>query len=487
MNRQLQSNSQRWAVLLSIFIPTLAHSALVWEPTYGSEFNFGSKKMTQAFEERRKAAKNLGIDWQQPREAEWEAAKAFADKVKERCGQECSITPHTGKFGATEYRVTFINGPAKGYTFNISSDPNCVEIQTNPETLKKMRKNESHAETFIFSVAKELSLDFNKRAHFNVGIMSAFEGNPKAFLKFFANYHNLAELSSGVLGLSFENGPPISHLKSKQRAALAKIIDDVNNGKVKSVQELVIRIQEEVYTATPSFADEFSRHFQGIVMKLIMRSTSLETDKPFELKAPRQPKTAHERTLLAELMEKRMAFEIADTGPVVFLDRPKGGAFSDAELANSFRLFLAEMDADWEYFKELLPGKLQNQKADAFMAGRVNWFSDGDIKTVKHYTRYVGNSQWVRKKMKSYMESPAAIKSGKIPQILTAIKNGLGENANSHARLVVDEFVASIVRQLPEEQALKIAATNPAKKIEPSSHCEPDFSKLSGGAGLKHL
>lgn len=447
----------------------LTGSAFAWPPTYGSEFNFGSPELQQQWSDRGRQANYQGSQWQVPAESEKNAAKKFGEKVKEHCGEDCTVTPHSGKFGATEYKVEFRDG----YTFNISVDPACVEIQTEPETLAHIETYESRAQQYIFSVADELGMDGARQtAHFNVGILSAFEGEPKAFLKYFINYHNLPELATGVLGQDAANAPPVSHLKPEQRAALSKIVEDVNAGKISTPQQVAVRIQKEVYTSTPTFDAGF--HYQGISVKYVRESTRLPQDRPFEFRAPRQPKTAHERTLLAELSEKRMAFERANDGPIAFLDVPKQTSYSVAEQANSFRFYLSEMGADWDHFKELLPPELQTQPPDAFLSGAVDWSSAADVQSVKTYARYISNSAWVRTRMKALLKSPEAIASGKVEEVLEASGSSLGVQANREAQVVLNEFIASV----KSDDAAGAPAVVAAVPVEPDLATVPKKGKF---------
>jgi hypothetical protein len=394
--------------------------------------------LKEAWLARGRAVNFQGTTWQNVAAAEKDAAKLFGDTIKERCGTDCTVIPHSGKNDATEYKVTFQDG----YNFNVSVDPGCVEIQTEPETLAQIQSYESRTQKFIFSIAEELGMNGEgQAAHFNVGLLSAFEGEPKAFLKYFVTYNNLPELSTGVLGNNPGNAPPISHLKPEQRSALAKIIDDVNNGKFATVQEVAIRIQSEVYTSSPTW--DGGAHYQGISVKYIRQDMTLANDRPFEFRAFRQPQTAHERTLLAELSEKRMAFERADTGPISFLDVAKQESYSNFDLANSFRFYLEEMGEDWDHYKELLPPELQNQPADAFLSGKIDWSSASDVRNVKFYARYLSSSAWVRTRMKGILISPEAIASGKVPDVLAQAKLGLGVEANQDAHHVLNRFLGT--------------------------------------------
>src|SRR5258707_430830 len=111
-------------------------TALAWPPTFGTEFNFTNKKLHEM------PGNTVGKRNQ-------EAANAMADQVKRACGSDCSVMPHEGKFGLTEYRIGFKDG----WWFNISSDPGVVEIQTLPETAAMIRSNVERLQKYIFDQA----------------------------------------------------------------------------------------------------------------------------------------------------------------------------------------------------------------------------------------------------------------------------------------------------------------------------------------------
>jgi hypothetical protein len=436
------------AALLAISLG-VSDLAFAWPPTYGSEFNFTSDKIQSAFRARKRTARKNPA-WDKPTETEAGVARKFAEKVKEKCGDDCTITEHTGKFQLKEFRVTFKNG----YSFNIASDPACVEIQTEPENLERIKKYQAVTQEFIFNVAKELNLyGAGETAHFNVGLLSAFDGDAMGFLRFFVNYHNLQELATGALGEDEANAPPISHLQPQQRAGLSRLVNETNRGYFSRPQDVANRIKSSVYTATPIYEDAVDKgHYQGVSVKYIDSNTRSSRDKPFELRVPRQPESAEERTLLAELMEKRIAFEKKQIGPIAFLDVAKVEKYSKSDLANAFRLFLAEMiedwseakmKEDWNHFKPLLPKSLQKIPPDAFMSGKIDWNSAKDIRNLKVYMKHIPSSAWVRDRMNLLLQSPEAQASGKVPALLAEAEGLLGEHANSHARDAMRAFVQS--------------------------------------------
>jgi hypothetical protein len=317
-----------------------------------------------------------------------------------------------------------------------------VEIQTAPETLAQIREYESLAQKYIFDVARKLGLRGDASAHFNVGFASAFGDDAKAFLRFFANYQTMQELASGALGEDFSNAPPLSHLKAGQRAAFREIVDDVNAGKLKSTKLAAQRILDEVYTWTPAF--DGPQHYQGFSLKRIDEAVTLARDRPFELRAPRQPDTAHERTLLAELFEKRLEFDRNGTAPVAFVDVMKRKNFTDLELANRFRMYLLEMGLDWDKYKAVLPASLRAQPADGFIAGRINWGEGSEVAVLKEYIPFLGNSAWARARMFRLLSTPEARASARYAELLEAIRTELGDEANAPARAAVANLLAQL-------------------------------------------
>jgi hypothetical protein len=201
----------------------LSHSqALAWPPTYGSEFNFSNKEITKAWTTRGEKANFDNSRWHDPDHVEQEYAQKFADEIKQACGIDCTITPHRGKYGATEFKVEFKDG----YKFNISVDPANVEIQTSPETLLEVEKYEAKTQKYVFDIAKKMGMlehSKNETAHLNIGLASAFDDDAKKFLRFYTNYQNHPELASGVLGIDFPNAPPLTHLTPMQKKRLLKL------------------------------------------------------------------------------------------------------------------------------------------------------------------------------------------------------------------------------------------------------------------------
>jgi hypothetical protein len=413
--------------------------AFAWPPTYGSEFNFTNKEITKAWTTRGEKANFDNSSWGNPDHVEQEYAKTFADEIQQACGRYCTITPHRGKFGATEFRVEFKDG----YKFNISVDPANVEIQTSPETLLQVEKYEEKTQRYIFDIAKKMGMiehSNDETAHLNIGLASAFDNDAKRFLRFYTNYQNHPELASGALGIDFPNAPPLTHLTPMQKKAFAEIVDDVNSGKETSAKVVATRIQDEVYTKTPTFG-EAPYHYQGFSVKQIAHSRS-SSDKPFELRAPRQPKSARERTLLIKLFEMRMAADNESSNPIAFLDLPENQQIPRSELTNKFRLYLLDAGADFDEFKDLLPERLRFVPPDAFLSGKIDWKNPAHRKTVKSYAPYLASSPWARNQMKIVLEQKGANKYKE--EILKNIRSSYGKYANTATKNFLAGFPDTI-------------------------------------------
>lgn len=364
--------------ILPLFL--LVTTAYADPPTYGTEFNFTNLGIEQEW----RARPGKG-----PGDAEIAGAKAMAAKVREICG-DCEVVEHVGKFGATEYRVKFPDG----WGFNISIDPACVEIQTFPATAAEIRDQVTRIEKYIFYTAQQAGLLASRpygtkmrgesNAHLNIGMRSAFDQDPKGFMRFLADYANRVGLGRGIFGRSSHNAPVMSELGPDQRNAFQLLIEDVNSGKVTLVEEIIRRMNFEVYTRSPDFGDRASsgRHYQAIGLKQLIKDEFSFQDMPFELRAVRQPGTAQEYQLLTELMDARISHlkslggaeirfvETTETELVAHTALPKVQALE-------FALYVEETGLKWKKFESLVTPEVRdvlNQGfVEKFLAGAVDW------------------------------------------------------------------------------------------------------------------
>ncbi|MBC7395896.1 MAG: hypothetical protein H7333_00510 [Bdellovibrionales bacterium] len=359
-------------LLFTLFTPV----ARAWPPTYGTEFNFGNAALSKAFESRR-------AEVQKPSEKfEQTYARKMAKLIKERCGDLCTVTEHAGKY-FTEYQVQFKND----FGFNISVDPACVEIQTNPATAAKIKEQAALIQKYIFDIAKTSGLEtqingaiHEMNAHLNIGTRSAFKNKPKDFARFLADYSNRPALGSGVLGHNYYNAPPMQVLNEKQQNAFQQLIEKVNNGKLATLEDIAYQMNYNVYTHSPAWASPAeARHYQAAGLKQLLKSEFDYSDMPFELRAIRQPRTAQEYQLLTELMDKRIQYVATlKDEPIYYrkvLAHKETLKFSNDRQALSFQIYLAEIGENWQKYQNLIPDAM----AKTLRIGQVTKVLLGDI------------------------------------------------------------------------------------------------------------
>ncbi len=375
------------ALIALILLPILSPVARGGDPTFGTEFEFSSNAIEAAFQERM-----LQGDNQMPNQSEHDAAIKVAEQVRKNCA-ECTVTEHRGKFGLIEYQVKFPDG----WGFNISVDPAVVEIQTDPATAAELKNYKKRIQTYIFDSSKAVGLSYRPSsyvetaeeltAHLNIGLRSAFENDPKGFMRFLADYANRPALGRGILGGDKKNAPLISELTLNQRLAFSKLVDDVNLNKNVTVDEVIRRMNFEVYTDTPTFGGSASsgRHYQAIGLRQLIKPEFKTQDMPFELRAVRQPKNALQYIRLVELMDARIQF-IKNQGnsPIRFINSDLIELTAHGERievqALEFVLYVEEIGLKWQDYKSIVSTEireiLNSGFVEEFLVGKINWASE---------------------------------------------------------------------------------------------------------------
>ncbi len=255
----------------------------------------------------------------------------------------------------------------------------------------------------------------------------------------------------------------------------------MNSGKETSAKKVASRIQDEVYTKTPTFG-EAPYHYQGFSVKQIARSRG-GSDKPFELRAPRQPKSARERTLLIKLFEMRMAADNNSPNPITFLDLPENQRIPKSEMANKFRLYLLDAGADFEEFKELLPENLRSIPEDPFLSGKIDWKNPAHRKIVKSYAPYLASSPWARRQMQMVLEQKSAAKYKE--SILKTIRSAPGRYADSSTKKILKNFpmeeneIAALIAKATVDSNTKIESkTQKPRGAQRGSFCSRLFANF---------
>jgi len=346
-----------------------ASSCRAWPPTYGPEFEFGSKELQHY--SITSVARILATGGNLPEVAiEGKMISRFRAQVAKLC-PACKIEARAGKFiflGIPSYRVTFEDG----WWMEITADPWVVEILTKPMTLIEVQKNKHRIQTMIFDAAKSLSLEPNgsdsqfarAAGHLNIGTLSSFDGDGEAFLKFFVDHANHPELSAGVFLKDFYNAPPVSALSSEARGNLVNLVERQQaRHRFKAPQEMAETILNDVYSK--SYVLGGGAHYQALSIKKVP-DASLVQDTPFEIRSMKMQQSAEDFALICELMEKRIEFVKNNPDPIVFANTNRI-KFSRQELVDRYFIYIEEMGLDFNRFKGLMVPNLQSLHPSTFL------------------------------------------------------------------------------------------------------------------------
>lgn len=145
-----------------------------------------------------------------------------------------------------DYRVQYQDG----FYYDITLDPAVVEIKVKPSTVDEFKRQADRIQTDIFDFAKnELGLKPPKElgGHIHIGFESGFNGNLKHFRNFFVDLMNHQELWTLMKYKDFANAPPLAALPKSNILALELIIEDLDAGKINTIEDFAKRVRKEVY------------------------------------------------------------------------------------------------------------------------------------------------------------------------------------------------------------------------------------------------
>lgn len=346
------------------------------EITFGPEFEFSHPRMHRfsnfwGF---------LRSGYNYPGPNEQAEILRFVAVVNRKCeAAGCRVEQVPGKYdrtGAFTYRVTF----ADGWFFEITPDAWCVEVTAKPQTLNEARSRQALMDHMIFQTAREIGLHpqgtnffgglMGKAAgHMNFGTRAAFGDSGRAWLRYFVDYANMPELARGALQADIINAPAFSTLGRGPRAALQRIVNELNRGEDWPIQRVAKRVIDRVYTTSPVMRAE-AEHYQAMGVKHAAR-LPVDGDRPTEHRAMPSQNNAGEFIALAELIAHRVNFLRAQGDrPIVLLD-VKGGGFSPVELVSRFYVYVEEMGLDFGKYKHLLQPELRSVAPDSFVLGQL--------------------------------------------------------------------------------------------------------------------
>lgn len=290
---------------------------------------------------------------------EREMAERMAQAVRRMC-PECLERTVTGKWGKERRFIL-----PDGFWFQISWDPNVVEILTKPTSLEKFKKNASTIQKMIWESAAEagLSADPDYRAgHFNFGVKDSFAQNTQEFLKFIVDFANRPELAIGIFRASNPlNSPHLAQLSPYQRSALADIARKAQNKKDPlsklTVKEMAQHLVAKVFyqSATASQVGSSAWYYQALGLKSILEMQEGD-DAPFEIRSVRSQRDVYDFILIAEIVEARIAYLKKLPAEFSYLvTQTSKTQFTEKELAARFYIYLEEAGLSWERYKRILP------------------------------------------------------------------------------------------------------------------------------------
>lgn len=335
---------------VALFAVLWSSLAFAWPPTFGDELNFTNEKIEKAW------AKQENKSWVNNPENE-AARDAFAKVVKESCG-DCKVSAKKDKYGNRIWKVTY----SDGWFFQIAVDPAVVEIQVAGTTVEKMKSIKDRINRDIFEAAKKIGL--TKEAggdHMHVGKNSALENDLMLFRNSLVSYANHPEVGGYFFSQDVYNAPVLSLATKAQREAFEKVINEVDAGKIKSIEELATRIVEEVYfrTTLPSWTPP--EKYQSTNLSRIGNPHFREEEQTYERRSLPSLKSAEDMILHAELEQNELKRLKTLEGPIP-INIPNLKTMTDREKFEAFHQFITEAGMNFEDFKKYLTGGMKMMK-----------------------------------------------------------------------------------------------------------------------------
>lgn len=345
------------AFVLIFFNPS---NAWAWPPLFGAEFTFTNDNI------RKGNYGNHGEIVESKENAD--ARNRFANLLKDRCAsrkvgspEECMVTKSVDKYGSEKFRVKY----GDGFWFDITLDPQVVEIQTKPSTYEEFLHMKGRMHDDIFLAAKAVGIEPDIMAsggHIHIGTSSAFGKDARLLRNFIVDFANHPELAAGVLDVNYTNAPPLAAHEPQIRDEFKKVLFDFDNGKIGDIQSLARTINKKVYIT--SFCDvDPSSKFQALCLNRTADKQFKPQDMTVEIRSVRTQVTAEEFLKELKLFQSRIDYlsKVTANGKnVAFLDATD--KMSDKEMVNAFYRYVKESGLDWEEYKTLLPSFLRKKQ-----------------------------------------------------------------------------------------------------------------------------
>lgn len=339
--------------LLALLLALFSLTAMAVEPRFGPEFEFTNDEMMSTG----RASGSKG------HRLEAKAASALTRELLRLCHESwCRAERVEGKWDQ-EYRFHMA-----GTWFQVSWDPACIEVIMKPMTIPQMKWIGPLIQKYVFDTATRLGFRpaTEKHGHVNLGAREVFEYDPELFLRYYVDHANHPEWDLGLFGFDLLNAPPLALLDVEQQNALDEIIEEFNEGRYRTYQEIAIQIQNRVHRKTLQLRWR-GYHYQALGLKSIAgkvflwkRGAPAPADRQrVESRGVRGQGSFASFVLYAEFVKARLGLLESERGqPIRFIRRPQEG-YSVEELAESAIVTFNETGLNARAFSPLFSPDVQ--------------------------------------------------------------------------------------------------------------------------------
>jgi len=230
-------------------------------------------------------------------------------------------------------------------------------------------------------------------------------------------------------------------LGKDQREALQQIVNEVNAGKIKTIEKVAQAIQDRVYLRSYYKPWGSPEHYQAVGLKYVYDANLKKMDVPMELRAVWIQDSAERFNLIARMIEGRIAYLNKLNDPIVYTSLERVN-FSDSELKTRFAIYIDEAGMDYEEFKSLLPQNVVSAQFDDFV--RTDISLERQIEGIEKYWDLIAGSAWVQKRIVQLLSDPMAKKNQHAVYFIKRIKS----IALSDQRSRVSQFFVDVAKYL---------------------------------------
>jgi|GEM_PF-3698404 len=305
-------------IFISVFI-ALEARAEVWQPMVAPEFTVTTTKV-----DLRSKGDKLQLAENRVR---------FLSKWRPKAIEWCKQDPECLQVSD---ELWFTIHFRDGSFIAVTPDHGVFELKMPWKPLEDWRDHVKRVQRFVFDLATEVELeprDDVGMGHITFELKSTFGEDIFLLRQFLADRFNHPELAMGVLEQDFSNSIPLAMMKRTD--LLAKLIEDVDHGRITDMNEMIKRTKECL---------SFKQH-------------EIEfDDDSFEDRAMRAQKSAEAFNLLADLKIARIAFLKTQTEPIPLIDVLAGReSLPPSEAAARFESYVEQTKREISKYWRFLP------------------------------------------------------------------------------------------------------------------------------------